>query len=414
MIGDIFFQLSVRSVRLNFLRSILASIGIVIGVVAISTMGMLGTNMQLQVKDQLSSSANTIIITADVIRMGPPGMGTSSSTSSSVSGITKTQLTKIKTAVGLNGSVIPLYSTSTQFTSGNVPARGMIYGMDPDDVTKFLKVGNGTNIASINEALVGYTLAESLGVTIGDKIKISSASEGPPSNQSSSASRATVKIVGIIDTRGTVADSVSTDNGIVVSRDWYTAQYGGKDHYSQVNVIVDDTDKITAIENAIDAKLNTDEKTPAVRISDASSQLDTISSTLSTLTTFVLAIGGISLLVAAVSIFNVMMMSVTERIREIGILRSIGTQKGEVRRMFLYEAIILGLVGAGIGAVMSIILGWLVVLAMVGTTDYFFTYQSLIYVPVSMAIGIAICIVSGVYPAWRAANLDPIEALRAD
>jgi putative ABC transport system permease protein len=414
MIGDIFFQLSVRSVRLNFLRSILASIGIVIGVVAISTMGMLGTNMQLQVKDQLSSSANTIIITADVIRMGPPGMGTSSSTSSSVSGITKTQLTKIKTAVGLNGSVIPLYSTSTQFTSGNVPARGMIYGMDPDDVTKFLKVGNGTNIASINEALVGYTLAESLGVTIGDKIKISSASEGPPSNQSSSASRATVKIVGIIDTRGTVADSVSTDNGIVVSRDWYTAQYGGKDHYSQVNVIVDDTDKITAIENAIDAKLNTDEKTPAVRISDASSQLDTISSTLSTLTTFVLAIGGISLLVAAVSIFNVMMMSVNERVQEIGILLSIGTETGEVRKMFVYEALILGILGAGIGGVMSLVIGYSVVDAMMGTTAFFFLPASLIYIPEGMLIGIVVCVISGLYPAWRASNMDPIDALRSE
>ena len=69
---DIFFDLSVRSVRLNFLRSILASIGIVIGVVAISSMGMLGTNMQLEVKDQLSAGANTIVITPDVVRMGPP------------------------------------------------------------------------------------------------------------------------------------------------------------------------------------------------------------------------------------------------------------------------------------------------------------------------------------------------------
>ena len=108
------------------------------------------------------------------------------------------------------------------------------------------------------------------------------------------------------------------------------------------------------------------------------------------------------------------MMSVTERIREIGILRSIGTQKVEVRKMFLYEAIILGLTGAIIGAIMSLILGWLVVLIMVGTTKYFFTYQSLIYVPMAMAIGIAICIFSGVYPAWKAADLDPIEALRAD
>ena len=68
---DIFFDLSIRSVRLNFLRSLLASIGIVIGVVAISSMGMLGTNMQLMVKDQLTTGINTIAITPDVVRAEP-------------------------------------------------------------------------------------------------------------------------------------------------------------------------------------------------------------------------------------------------------------------------------------------------------------------------------------------------------
>jgi putative ABC transport system permease protein len=411
MIGDIFFDLSIRSVRLNLLRSVLASIGIVIGVVAISTMGMLGTNMQLQVKDQLSSSANTIVITADAIRMGPPGFQSSSSTEES--GIKKTQLNKIKAAVGTNGTVIPIYSSNTEFSFGNVPARGTIYGMDPTDVTEFLTIGNGTNIGSINEALVGYTLAETLGIDVGDKIKISSASAGSPEG-SSSASRASVKVVGIIDSRGTVADSVSTDNGIVVSREWFVAQYGGKDIYDQVNIIVDDTDMIPAIEEEINAKLNTDAKTPAVRISDASSQLDTISSTLETLTTFVLAIGGISLLVAAVSIFNVMMMSVNERVQEIGILLSIGTETGEVRRMFVYEALILGILGAGLGGVMSLVIGYSVVDAMMGTTEFFFLPDSLIYIPEGMVVGMVVCVLSGLYPAWRASNMDPIDALRND
>lgn len=412
MIGDIFLQLSVRSVKLNFLRSILASIGIVIGVVAISTMGMLGTNMSLEVKDQLSSSANTIVISSDAIRMGPPG--TSSSSSSSSSGITKEQLNKIKAVVGANGTVIPLYSTTSQFTTGNVQGRGTIYGMNPADVNEFLTIGNGTNIAGINEALVGLTLANSLGLEIGDRLKISSASDGPPTNASSSASRATVTVVGFIDTRGTVVDSVSTDNGIVVSKEWYTAQYGGKDHYTQVNVIIDDTDKITEIESAIDAKINTDAKKPSIRISDASSQLDTISSTLSTLTTFCLAIGGISLVVAAVSIFNVMMMSVNERVQEIGILLSIGTEKGEVRRMFLYEAFILGALGAGLGGLMSVVIGYSVVDAMIGTTAYFFMPASIIYVPAGMVVGMVVCVISGLYPAWRASNMDPIDALRSD
>lgn len=412
MIGDIFFQLSARSVKLNLTRSILASIGIVIGVVAISTMGMLGTNMSLQVQDQLSESANTIVITADAIRMGPPGMGSSSSSSSS--GITKAQLTKIRAAVGENGTVIPLYSTSTQFTRGTIQGRGTIYGMNPADVNEFLTIGNGTNIAGINEALVGMTLAESMGIDIGDRIKISSASEGPPTNNTASASRATVTVVGIIDPRGTTADSVSTDNGIVVSKEWYTAQYGGKDQYTQVNVLATNVDQIPEIEEEINSAVNTDKKKQSLRISDASSQLETISDTLSTLTLFCLAIGGISLVVAAVSIFNVMMMSVNERIQEIGILLSIGTEKGEVRRMFLYEAFILGILGAGLGGLMSIVIGYSVVDAMIGTTEYFFMPASIAYVPLGMLVGMVVCVLSGLYPAWRASSMDPIDALRSD
>jgi ABC-type transport system, involved in lipoprotein release, permease component len=220
--------------------------------------------------------------------------------------------------------------------------------------------------------------------------------------------------VGVLKARGTTSDGVSADNAIIVNSKWYTNQYGGKDQYDQVNVIVKDTDNIADIEEAIDTKLNTNSKSPAVRITDATSQLETTTSTLSTVTTFIMAIGGISLLVAAVSIFNVMMMSVNERIQEIGILLSIGTERGEVRRMFLYEAFILGLLGAVIGGVSSILIGYSVVDAMIGTTAYFFDWESIMYVPAAMFVGIVVCVVSGLYPAWRASNMDPIDALRSE
>ena len=129
---DIFFDLSVRSVRLNFLRSVLASVGIVIGVVAISAMGMLGANMQLQVKSQLSSNANTIVISPDTVRIGPPGTFVFSQ-SSSQSGITKSQLTQIRTAVGSDGMVIPIISNSTNYIINSVPGRGSLYAMEPND-----------------------------------------------------------------------------------------------------------------------------------------------------------------------------------------------------------------------------------------------------------------------------------------
>jgi putative ABC transport system permease protein len=400
---DIFFDLSVRSVRLNFLRSLLASIGIVIGVVAISSMGMLGTNMQLQVKDQLSSGADTIVISADAVRMGPTG--SSFSSSSSATGITKTQLNKIKLAAGLTSKIVPIYSTNTQFTLASVPGRSTVYGIDPDDITKFLTISNGTNIGGINDALVGSSFATNFNLKIGNRIRI---------GQDTDASRPVLRIVGILPPRGMSSDNVNTDNAIIVSNDWYTNQYGGKDVYKQVNVIVKDIDTIPDVEADIDAKLNTDKKTPAVRISDASTRLSGITSTLSSITTFILAIGGISLLVAATSIFNVMMMSVNERIQEIGILLSIGTEKGEVRRMFLYEAVILGILGASVGGVGSLIIGYSVVSFMIGTTKYFFLPDSIIYIPVGMAIGLVVCVLSGMYPAWKASNMDPIDALRAE
>jgi putative ABC transport system permease protein len=406
---DIFFDLSVRSVRLNFMRSILASIGIVIGVIAISSMGMLGTNMQLQVKDQLSAGANTIVITPDVVRMGPPGSsqaGSSTSSSSSSSVITKAQLSKIKLAAGANASaIIPVYSTNTEFTLGSVNGRGTIYGIDPDYITRFLTIENGTNIVGTNDALVGSSIAENFELKLGSRIKIGSTTSG---------SRTEVRVVGILKERGMAADSVSTDNAIIVSEDWYTNRYGGKNEYPQINVIVKNIDTITEVETAIDARLNANEKTPVVRIRDASSMLSSISSTLGTMTTFILAIGAISLLVAATSIFNVMMMSVNERVQEIGILLSIGTESGEIRRMFLYEAFILGVIGAIAGGIGSLVIGYSVVSAMIGTTDFFFLPESIAYVPIGMVVGIIVCIISGLYPAWHASNMDPIDALRSE
>ena len=348
---DIFFDLSVRSVRLNFLRSILASIGIVIGVVAISSMGMLGANMQLSVKQQLSSDVNTIMISSDVVRTtSTAGVPATSQ------GIDKSTLNDITNAAGQN-QVIPIHRTNTQFTIGSTDGRGSIYGLNPNDITKFLTIAQGENLKGGDDALVGPNIASNFNMNIGSRIKI-----GP----STQANRPTVRVVGILASRGFASDGVNTDNAIIVPDTWYTDTFGGKDVYDQVNVIMGDISKINDTEAAIDNKVN--RRTQTVRITDASSRLSSISSTLGTITTFILAIGSISLVVAAVSIFNVMMMSVNERIQEIGILLSIGTEKGEVRRMFLYEAFILGIIGAAVGGICSLVIGYSVVSAMIGNT----------------------------------------------
>ena len=156
-----------------------------------------------------------------------------------------------------------------------MPGRGSIYGIDPSDISKFLKLnqtyGNGTTDLGVDEVLVGADIAQNFNLKVGTRIRIGSFS---------SSSRPELRIAGVLQPRGTVADGVSTDNGIVVNSQWYTDQYGGKNEWSQVNVIVNNVDNIGDIESALDAKINTNAKTPAVRITDATTQLETETSTL--------------------------------------------------------------------------------------------------------------------------------------
>ncbi len=410
MTNDIILQLSIRSIRLNFLRSLLAALGIVIGVVAISSMGMMGANMTMSVTEELSAMANVLVVKANAGgggggMMGPGGGSSSRSSSSSDDDyISKDQLDDIERAVGQYGLVYPLYQDSETIEVGDTEGRATIYGLRDEDMATVLTVEEGALPKTTSSVVVGPSFAERHGLTIGSRITI-----GDEDDEEAVVQK--VRVVGILEEKGMSMD-MNTDNAIVMPEKAFVGMFGGEGEYDQVNVILNDINDADTATEAIEDQLN--RKEDEVTVQDSSRMMESITSTVGTLTTFVMAIAGISLLVAATSIFNVMMMSVTERIREIGILRSIGTRKNEVLRMFIYEAVILGLVGAAIGAVMSLILGWLVVLAMVGTTKYFFTFQSLVYVPMAMAIGIAICIFSGVYPAWRAANLDPIEALRSD
>lgn len=400
MAGDIFVSLAFRSVRLHLLRSLLAALGIVIGVIAITTLGIMGANLTLSITAQLSSSGNVIMISP--YTGGGRGFGGGGDSSANLN-ITQSQLQDIERVAGAN-VVIPIYSSSDQITVGSKQGRASVLGLKPDTVQDILVVTEGTFLKGGDGALVGPTLASDFSLNVGTRIKLGS---------SSSNSTKTVRVVGILQSAG-FGGGLSTDRAIVVTDKWYTANYGGTGEYQSVNIIASDINQIGTIENNTAKALNRNAKLPAVRISDSGAFLNTISTTIGSLTSFVTMLGAISLVVAAVSIFNVMIMSVSERVKEIGILRSIGTRKSEIRKMFLYEAIIIGIIGAGIGALFSIVSGYLIVIAIVGNTAYFFTPASMIYIPQGMVIGIATCVLSGVYPAWRAADLDPIEALRAE
>jgi len=361
----IFFKFAKRSVRLNWLRSLLAVIGIVIGVIAISSMGILGNSLVLSVSESLSDVGDAVVVYPHIGGGGPMGPVVSGK-------ITEKQLKQIKQAVGTL-DVIPVYAGADRIEVGSEKGVAQVYGLCTSDIPVLLEKSDGIYLKSSSGAMVGTMLAESFDLHVGSRIKI----EGR-----------NLRVVGILEERGMGFD-INPDRAVIVSDKWYSSTYDETD-YDLVIVKVKDLEEIDSVKDAITRKLNRKDK--HVDVLDTRAILETILDTFGTISTFTTAIGGISLIVAGVSIFNVQMMSVTERIKEIGIIRSIGTRRREV--------------------ILSFAGGYLVLLVMLQDVTFLFAPSSLMYIPYGMFFGIATSVISGIYPAWKAANLNPIEALR--
>ena len=392
----IFWEIAKRNIRIHLLRSSLAMLGIVIGVIAIASMGILGNSLVLTVSDSLKTVGDSVIVTPHVggtMRGFGGGTGGPSSLS-----ITEQNFQQIKRASAPNVA-IPVLQTSDRMKLGvgSDEIVATIYGLNPDDVPDLLKLKEGAYSRGDSGVLVGSTFAKDNNVKVGSRIAIGT--EG---------NKGTLRVTGIIEERGMAFD-VSTDSAIVVTKDWFDQAYNRND-YDKVVVKVKNLDDLPAVKTAIENQMNKRDK--IVDVVDTRKTMETIFSAFGQITTFVSAIGGISMLVAGVSILNIMMMSVTERIKEIGIMRSIGAQRKEVMSMFIYEALILGVVGSLIGGTMSLLGGYAISSVLLQTTKYLFVPSSMIHIIYGMSFGIVISLICGIYPAWRAANLNPIDALR--
>lgn len=394
----IFWEIAKRNIRLHFLRSTLAMLGIVIGVVAIASMGILGNSLVATVSDSLSSVGDSVIVTP-YTGGGGMGMRGGGGASSEALKITDQQFQQIKRVVA-PGVAIPVLSTAERMKVGvgSDDIVATVYGIDPQyipDLNLALTSGGFNNANS--GCLVGSEFAKNNNIKVGSRISMGT-----------DGGKGTLRVTGIIAERGMAFD-VSTDNAIVATQDWFDTTYN-RNNYDQVVVKVKSGQDTAEVKTTIEKQMNKRDK--IVSVMDSKATLATIFATFGTITTFVTAIGGISMIVAGVSIFNIMMMSVNERIKEIGIMRSIGTQKKEVMSMFIYEAAIIGVIGSLVGGILSLVAGYAISALMLNSTKYLFTVATAISVAEGVGFGIVICLACGIYPAWQAANMNPIDALR--
>jgi len=394
--SSIFWEIAKRNIRVHFLRSTLAMLGIVIGVVAIASMGILGNSMVSQVSDSLSKVGD--IVTVYPYTGGGGGFGGGSSSENMK--ITDQQFQQIKRVVAPSVA-IPVLSTSERMKVGvgGDDIFATVYGIDPkynQDLDLELTSGGFNNANS--GCIVGSVFAEDNNIKVGSRIAMGT-----------DGGKGALRVTGIIKEQGMSLGGISTDNAIITTESWFDNTYNRND-YDEVVVKVKKGQNTADVKTTIEKQLNKRDK--IVSVMDSKAMLDTLNSAFGSVTTFVTAIGGISMIVAGVSIFNIMMMSVNERIKEIGIMRSIGTQKKEVMSMFIYEATIIGVIGSVIGGLLSLVAGYAISALMLQSTEYLWTMATAVSVAEGVGFGIIICIACGIYPAWQAANLNPIDALR--
>jgi len=369
----IFFEFAKRNLARHKFRSVLAVIGIVIGVLAITALGILGNSVRLAASEQLCMIGNELVVF-------PYGEGT----------ISEDNFEKIEKVA----DAIPVKSTVDKVTLNGESQLVMIYGMRSEDISKLMETVDGQFLkqGSLN-CLVGSRLADNHKLRVGERAVLK--------NQKP-------RIVGILDERG-IGFDISPDNALIVSDKMFSSIYDSSG-YNSVIVTVERIEDVEEVRGEIEDRLN--KKEEVVMVMELKQIVEGIKELFNTISIFLLGIGAISLVVAGVSILNVMMMSTVERTKEIGVMRAIGTSKREILRMFLFESLILGVIGGVIGAILGFGAGFLVDVLILKEASYLFAPSSIFYVFVGIAFGVGTSVLSGLYPAWRASKLKPIEALR--
>lgn len=398
-----YFNQGYRTLAANKVRSALSMLGILIGVAAVVAMLALGNGARQSIEKQLTSmGSNLLIVRAGNVRVGGVAQesGVRIRITTDDAHAMKTEISAVKNVVSnLQGRAQVTYlnknwnttlmgvSNSFESVRASTPVEG-----------RFFSDAEAQRRALV--ALIGATVAREL---FGDKSPLGAVVK---------INRINFQVIGLLPEKG-AAGPQDQDDRIVIPVQTAMYRVFGRDYLDSVDVEVARADQISEVEDSVKQVLNRRHRVPlsaqenAFQIFNMSDLQAAINSSSKTMSMLLASIAGISLIVGGIGIMNIMLVSVTERTREIGLRKAIGGRKKDILMQFLAESVVVSLMGGLAG----ILLAWLLTLVLAFATGWPISI-TLSSVLVSFFFSAFIGIVFGIYPAKKASELHPIEALR--